>query len=500
MKKLSFIIILFLLSYSVFSQTPGDALRYSYWNYAGSARYMGVSGSMGALGGDYSAVHSNPASIATYRRSELTFTLGVNSIGTSSNFADNVSDERRTKVNVSEGALIFASPKPTRWKTVNFGIGYHRLADFNQKFHYQGRTTGSIANYFLGLAQGFTPDQLSNYDDGLAYDVDMIYNPDANDLSYYENDLFSGDQTTKFQTVAASGSMGALNLTIGGNVNHKLYVGASANIPFVNYKLSKTYEETDGDNSILFFDGLQYQEGLTTSGVGFNLHLGAIYRINQIVRLGASIQTPTWLSLTDNFATALDFDITYNEGTANENSTTNSSASPENGFFEYRQKTPWRAMGNIGFIIKKIGFISAEVEWMDYSKNAYNYNSEFSTASDLQIEQETNNQINSLFQSAMNIKLGSEFVIAQKYRIRGGYALLGNPYTNNDGLFDSSQMSLGAGWRNDDIFFDIAYTKRWANQNYAPYIINGGPIVDNKLSTDNIVMTIGFKFGGKHEK
>ena len=84
MKKLLSYITLALLTVSVsFAQNETDALRFSQFNYGGTARFMSMGGAFGALGGDFSSLAINPAGIGIYRRSEFSFTPMVtyNQIG-----------------------------------------------------------------------------------------------------------------------------------------------------------------------------------------------------------------------------------------------------------------------------------------------------------------------------------------------------------------------------------------------------------------------------------
>ena len=173
------------------------------------------------------------------------------------------------------------------------------------------------------------------------------------------------------------------------------------------------------------------------------------------------------------------------------------SSESEIGNYEYSQRTPLRLVGNVGYIIKKIGFLSAEVEWLDYAANKYNFGNALN-AGDLQIENAVNNTINNIFQSAVNIKIGGEFVIKESYRVRGGYAMFGNPYVSNTEFFNSSQFSVGTGYRKDDFFLDLAYIHRVGNEFYQPYDLeSASPLVEKNLSADQIVLTFGVKFGGK---
>ncbi|MEO6584371.1 MAG: aromatic hydrocarbon degradation protein, partial [Ferruginibacter sp.] len=72
-KNILFIFSLFISLFS-FSQTPEDALRYSWLTHSGTARYMAIGGTMGSLGGDVSAAYVNPAGLGFFRTGELVFT------------------------------------------------------------------------------------------------------------------------------------------------------------------------------------------------------------------------------------------------------------------------------------------------------------------------------------------------------------------------------------------------------------------------------------------
>ena len=74
MKESIIIFAVILSSITLKAQVASDALRYSYIpQYGGTARAMGVGGSMGAIGGDFSTLSTNPAGLATYRSGEFIF-------------------------------------------------------------------------------------------------------------------------------------------------------------------------------------------------------------------------------------------------------------------------------------------------------------------------------------------------------------------------------------------------------------------------------------------
>ena len=76
MKNLRYIVsfVLCTLSLCTWSQ---DFTRLSERSIMGTARYVGMSGAMSAIGGDPSAAHDNPAGLGLYRRAEVLFSLGM---------------------------------------------------------------------------------------------------------------------------------------------------------------------------------------------------------------------------------------------------------------------------------------------------------------------------------------------------------------------------------------------------------------------------------------
>ena len=87
-------ILLGLVSINLNAQNEIDALRFSTQNIFGTAKFNSMGGSFGSLGGDFSTLSYNPAGIAFYNNSEISFTplLNMNETNTSlngNNFTNN---------------------------------------------------------------------------------------------------------------------------------------------------------------------------------------------------------------------------------------------------------------------------------------------------------------------------------------------------------------------------------------------------------------------------
>jgi len=72
MKRYLTFIVLFACAITT-AQNINDVLRYSQENLQGTARFQGMGGAFGALGGDLSALNVNPAGSAVFNNSLLTF-------------------------------------------------------------------------------------------------------------------------------------------------------------------------------------------------------------------------------------------------------------------------------------------------------------------------------------------------------------------------------------------------------------------------------------------
>ncbi|MCB0644450.1 MAG: hypothetical protein KDC44_22555, partial [Phaeodactylibacter sp.] len=244
MKKIFTILGLSALPLLVFGQVASDALRYSTFDVTGTARSVGVGSSMGALGTDFAVLSTNPAGLAAYRVSKFTFTPAVFDSRITSLLEADVknepNEERDYNININNVGLVIASlPNGSKWKTVNFGVGFNRLANYNQRFFYDGSSVGSITDRFVELADGFTADQLDDFEAGLAYEAGAIWNNNPNDLTFYTTDFLDGEFVERSQVVRTSGNINELVFSLAGNYDEKLMVGGTIGVPFLSFEENK---------------------------------------------------------------------------------------------------------------------------------------------------------------------------------------------------------------------------------------------------------------------
>jgi len=475
------------------AQTVSDALRYSNLEVGGTARTVGIGGAIGALGADYSVLSTNPAGLAAFRTNEFVFTPSVYNSTTTSTLEtgnrNSPNSENIARFHLQNIGIIlnYGKGRHSTWPVLNFGIGFNRLASFNQNFRYEGTSQGSIVERFTELANADFFDQFEVIpaEDALAIytDANGDFTNDFEDLNTSPNYLV--DRT---QTVNITGSYNEMVLSFGANLKEKLMFGATVGIPFISFDQSKVYTESEleGVDDVAFFDNLSFEDNVNTSGSGVNLKLGVIYRINQMFRLGVAYHTGSRITLTDNFSTQLDYSFTLDNSQP-----TNLSESSPDGTFEYRLFTPSRAIVSGAVLLKRKGFISADVEYVDYSRARFDLGDNIE---DMDFQIDLNNQIGNDLVSAINIRLGGEYA-HKKYRFRAGYTINGTPYADDD--ITNNAYSLGVGLRKRKFYLDAAFKSTKIEEGFTPFLLadpEREQSVTNEARNSQILLTLGFKF------
>ena len=483
MKKIYVLLLAFF--YVAFSQAQSatDVLRFSYLEVGGTARTVGVGGAIGALGGDYSSLSTNPAGLAIYRRSEFVITPSLLNTKVDSKLKGTGNEsilETKNNFNLNNiGIILTANPRNVKWKTFNLGIGLNRLANFSRDVYIEGQSKGSITDRFVELANTFG---LDGFEAGLADSIGAIFIP--NNLDEYVNDISATPDLLlkRTQNVRSKGSINELVFSVAGNYDNRIMIGATIGVPFFSYSVEKEYTEEDVENGNDIFNELKFTESIKTNGVGVNIKLGLIYRINQMLRLGFAVHSPTAVSLTDKYSNVLTYDYTFGN---NDGPLTSRSVE---GISEYSIQTPWRAIGSLGVIIKKHGFLTGEVEWVDYRTA----NIKFSNDKDY--EREVRNEITSDFKSTLNIRLGGEYAY-EIFRFRAGFGINGTPYAGDDII--NTSYSLGLGIRERQYYIDFAFKKSTLEEGYIPYRLaneEAEQMVTNNVSIGKFMLTFGYRF------
>jgi hypothetical protein len=501
--KILFLFSCLTLSNNLFAQDETDAFRYSMLSPMGTARSIGFGNASGAVGGDFSCMSLNPAGLGIYRRSEFTITPSLKMNNMNANYLGNESDATAAKFNFNNLGLVMTwSEKGRRydnsdWKAISFGIGFNRLADFRNDYIYRGTLSDpNGTNHYASFSQLFLDAANANPNNAT----------DSTSIAYlgYQSFVINQDTTGKFYTlanvktglnqmnnVAESGGYNETVISLGGNYKERLMLGATIGLPSIHYTRNRSFEETDATtNASNYFSYFNYSEKLTTKGNGVNLKLGIIIKPSDKFRLGVAIHTPTIFTMTDVYNTSIESNTENYKAVYNATGDTNpySSASTVENQYTYTLITPMRSIFSGMAFLGKIGFISADYEYINYQTMRYKFAGYESEAA------LRNDRIKQMFGAAHNIRLGIELKY-DDFFFRGGYGLYGNPFKNSSVTYSRNEYSLGIGYRSGDFFTDIAYTHLNLTATEQPYQLETYFVPSARLTTNRnmISWTFGWK-------
>ncbi|MEM9849380.1 MAG: hypothetical protein AAF847_15955, partial [Bacteroidota bacterium] len=471
-----------LFTYLLQAQTAFDALRFSTLDVTGTARNLGVGGTMSGLGADFSVLSTNPAGLGAYRASEVMFSPAFTNIAAETLLENDIDGDdvrnNETKLLLSNIGMVFVTnPIASKWKHVNFAFGLNQMNSFVEDFRFEGRSQGSIIDRFTELANA---QFFSEFEDDLAIQAGaLIFFEDTQDYGS-DVELNPNARIFKEQSIARAGSVQEFSIAIGGNYNEKLLAGISIGIPVLRFTEDKVYAEADLDQEIPAYEGLGFVEHLTTEGIGFNAKIGLTALLTKKLRVGLAVHTPSFYALRDSFTTDLSYIFNTDEipEFLNEGIVQETRFSPI-GEFNYRLRTPWRVIGSAGLIVGKSGFISTELELVNFSGSNLNLTLESTDPRDLDNENQINSQIDSIFRMAANLRVGGELAV-KVFRFRAG---LGLGFSPDKVVRDVNRLvSLGIGYRKRRFFADAAFRTSVTEGNYIPYQ-TANPSLQQNVST-----------------
>lgn len=523
----------------------GDALLYMRQNPSGTARSLGLAGANVSLGADFGNLTSNPAGLGLFTKSEVSFTPGVGFGTTNAAQAANSAavgtgspslSQTANSFHIASAGIVFANRRPDNdntsdWRGGAFALGFTRLADFNQGLRYQNSTDDNHSffqrlrepynngNYTSADYQNNISDINNQYNtgnyqdiDGLAYGTGLVDhvavpNPNPNprpDQAQGQTISRAGtpaplDPTspdyanapaalkaarkgaiTQTETIQTTGSLSQFDLGYGGNYRDRVYIGGGVGIVSLNRTRNSTFSESSGgDQDFVSTDYLK------TTGTGINARLGVIVRAADALRLGASIQTPTYIRLTEQYSTSLTANAKYaTTGTVNTLST-----AP--GTFDYSITTPFRANGGATVLLGKAGFLTGDIEYVGYSQAKFNT---LDGSSDRGLN-DGNYSIANNYRNVVNFRFGAEARL-DVFRVRAGYAYYADPYKSSDFSRNQQYYTLGAGIRTKTFFVDVAGVYLNNKDQYQPYSLAyvASPTVNQTINRFTASLTGGLIF------
>ena len=515
MKKIVFMAACIVSSQYMLAQEPADALRYSWYTPNGTARQQAIGGAGGSLGGDISTVFINPAGLGFYKTGDFVLTPAYKLLNNKATYFGRAEKDKKNAFSFGTSGFVLGSGGTRNGKTRSSAIALaiNQTANFNSNILYRGlNKQSSYSQKFLEELSNnnvHTDAAATDYPFGTSLAINTYWIDTANGWSTgnktfksLATPLLAGGGLLQQQTVTSKG--GITELALGGavNYNEKLYVGGTIGIPFLHYKRESTFIEADATTDATNrFDFASITENLTTNGTGINVRAGLIYKPVEYIRLGFTIHSPTYFTLTDKYNASVTANTENYQHEWTQSSETFTGG--KDGEFKYNLHTPYRIIASASYVLREIedvrkqrGFLTADIEYINYKASSY------SSAQGADNSQSTKDYLKSLnkaidkaYKGALNFRLGGELKFTT-WMVRLGGAYYGNPYKNIAGEKGSRfQLSGGLGYRNKGFFIDVAYVHTMGKDVHFPYRLQStafsGATIKN--TGGNAVLTVGFK-------
>ncbi|WP_340066107.1 OmpP1/FadL family transporter [Ascidiimonas aurantiaca] len=469
MKRMICTLAVLMTAATISAQSIGDVVRYGTENIRGTARFQGMSGAFGALGGDMSAININPAGSAVFANSFLTITGSNYDVNNQTRYFNGFSETSFNNIELNQlgGVFVFEDTNPgaTGWKKFSLAFNYDLVNNFDNEFLASGQSNQSIDEYFLNFANGvpfgailIQPDEFIE-DAYLNIGSSLGFTPQQAFLGYFGGIIdpvdFDDDDNTvyvsnaDFETVnqdflqVTTGHNARFTANFAGQYNDNFYLGASLNFHDIEYERLTRFDESgyNQDSPLQFvnFDNL-----LRTFGNAFSFNVGGIARLNENVRVGASYQSPTWYRLTDELSQSINSNLADSEIEF-------INFSLVNVFPDYRIFIPSKLTGSLALVFGQQGLISFDYSYQNMA------NAELRPASDIDFAT-VNNAIGDQLRAVSSYRIGGEYKI-ERVSLRAGYRFEQSPYEDGNALGDLTGFSAGLGYSFGATRLDLAYSR-----------------------------------------
>ena len=451
------------ISYTGYSQTFEDVLRYSSYFHEGTARFNSMGGAFGALGGDLSAISINPASSSIFIDSEFGVTLNYKNLKIS-NRLNNYKTSSKNDFYSYGGAgvvLVYENRKS------KFSVAYnnHILGDFDSSFNISGNNNNGIDNYFLYYADGIPSEDLLIYDGETSQSVytflgDNYGFADQQAFLGYQSFIIndSGDNYNNYITNAQynnldqnldifrTGNHFKHSINLGFSFNNHLFTGININMHETLFEETKVFEEFGyAENSNV--QRIFFKEDLLAYGTGFSFQLGSIIKIKQL-RVGLSYSTPTILKIEEENSQIIETDIIEKDGLT----TYRIDPNTINMYDEYELRLPSKSLFSLAYIFGSRGLLSFDYEITKFNESKF----DDSNGNDSYLNSLNYSIKNNMAGISESIRFGGEYRL-KNLNLRAGYFFYKG--ADLDLKNKISGLSAGVGINYGYLDVDIGITK-----------------------------------------
>lgn len=519
----------------IMAQSAFDGAKISQNDLKGTARFMSMGGSFGALGADLSTISQNPGGIGVYRNSELGFTLDLDMQNANAKSLGSSISQDQTKFLLNNiGGVATFRLNSSSVPNFNIGFTYNKKVSFNRAYNGVIPTLhNSMSNYIAGVTNnaGVSLEEVqstnygSAYQNGapwisiLGYDSRLI-SPIGDEknptwVGQWDNGTSGSGQFISHE----QGSVDEYNIAFGGNIENVFYWGMDFGIIDFNYTAETRWAESldnawvANNNDVIGPTGADWNlyNYYNLQGSGFNYKLGFIVKPIQELRLGFAFHTPTWYSFDQYYYGEVNYD--YQNGVTPGYANTNDGY---DGYDNFNFRTPWHLIFSAAGVVGNNLILAANYEWEP--THAIHFSDPYSNGNSFSDPfYYTNLDAKNYFRSTNIVSLGAEYRITPQFSVRAGYRYVSSPtksdlaenkldvYTSGTRpqyeLSDATNyVTAGLGYKYKKFYADLAYVYKHRKGSFHAYSPDPdtpnipSPQADLTFNDSQLVLSMGFKF------
>lgn len=464
----------FLLGGCLYAQSVADAILFTQQDLNGTARYTGMAGAFGALGGDLSSIADNPAAASVFTFSEMGISAFFNDNESTATYFSNPTTNNLNQLRMQQFGLVFVlnnTQSNSPWTKIAWSFGSKRIADFSNKSNALGNNPNqNIGDYFTYYADGLASKNIEVFENETIPD---IYEYLGNEIDYgaqqaflgYQgyviNPLTEGDENTMYRTAQIASSVShdwvlkqqgrhqQYNFTFSARYSDFLDVGATINSHYFRYEQTDVLTEQSNDLTSPLQEVI-FENRLDTYGSGVSAQVGIIVKLQNAIRFGLSYQSPQYLRFEEEGSQAL-----VSEGSIN-NEIIQTVVRPEviNNFPAYRLQLPSKITASMAYVFQDKGLISMSFSKRNFANTLFNTDSQASYLGGL------NNELSRSLGVESVLRLGTEWRTG-RFLWQAGYWTANNAISTigdkNQAFtagvnFDLGGNLLGFSWVNSQQF------------------------------------------------
>jgi len=433
-------------------QSAYDAIHITENEEGFGTRALAMGGAYTALADDYSGIYWNPAGLGSVEKTGIYAELSHLQFSNDALYMGNLTANNQGFTKLK--SLGFVMPLPTAQGSFVIAGGYNKILDYDDHLYFEG--FGDISN-----------------------DIGFEIEDDIGDIYFYPFD----QGVYRQEDVRSQGGLrqwsvgGALalssNFTIG--LTTSLVHGKEEyNFGFSQFDDDDLYYEYPGD-----FDEYTVNQYLQSDYYAFNLKLGSMVDLNNMIKVGGVITLPTtyFVEETHSFNDDLVFDDGKNDPTS------------DTGNWDYQVKTPFIFDAGIAFTNKLIT-LSASERYRGWSQTRFEVSGFDTNSQDYSDLMSENNSLARDYDQVLEYRLGGEILLpGLNTKLRAGYTLIPSPLrdSNDDRITYSGGVSFKV---DNNVSLDFSYLKRdWTRDSWDIYTPAG---VQEKIETHKVLVGLTY--------